>query len=62
MNRNQWIAFILWFAAFNATAYFFRFRFGLDRITGVFLIIGLLLTWLFRTKDKSGSDKDINRE
>jgi hypothetical protein len=52
MNKKQWVVFVVWFVCFNTVEYFFRFKFGLNQIALVFIVIGLALTWLFRTKSK----------
>ena len=45
MKARQWICLAVWFALYLATLEFFRFRFGLFRISAVFLVSGILAIW-----------------
>ena len=50
MNRKQWVIIVIWFIAYIAALQFFRFKFGLFTISGVAVVVGTILMWLFRTK------------
>jgi len=51
MRTRQRIFVAIWFAAYIATLEFFRFKFGLLKISAAFVLIGIPLMLLFdRTK------------
>lgn len=54
-KKKQWIFMVVWCVTYVATLQFFRFKFGLFEITGAFVAIGLLLTWLLGRSSKPKS-------
>ena len=41
MKMRQWIVLGIWFAAYMAALQFYRFKFGLNKISAVFLLVGI---------------------
>ena len=50
MRRKQWIVLAVWFAALIAALQFFRFQFGIFKISAAFILIGIPLMVLFARK------------
>jgi hypothetical protein len=55
VKKQQWITFAVWFVLYIASLQFFRFKFGLNKIAAVFLVIGVLAMLLISRPWKAKS-------
>jgi hypothetical protein len=52
----MWTALAIWYVAYIATLEFFRFKFGLYKISLAYLLIGTPLVWLLSRPRKAKSE------
>ncbi len=41
MNTKQWIVLVIWFVCYITCMQLFRFKFGIFRIAGFFVLVGI---------------------
>jgi hypothetical protein len=56
MKKKLWIIWAVWFVAYIAAIQFFRFKFGIFKISAAIVIIGVLLMLLAERFSRPKSD------